>query len=79
MRDLCTIAHDIQRHWPKVHYAALPYLRAMGTLRTLDDNFGYDPADHVVMYFLSNAGTWRGEEARRLKAELNQMLKDYHK
>jgi len=29
----------------------------------------------IVRYFLSNATTWRGETARRIKAELKQMLK----
>jgi len=28
-----------------------------------------------VRYFLSNATTWRGDTARRIKAELKEMLR----
>jgi hypothetical protein len=31
------------------------------------------------MYFLSNAGTYRGEAARLVKAELKLRLKEYEK
>jgi len=34
-----------------------------------------DSGDSIVRYFLSNASTWRGETARRVKKELNAMLK----
>jgi hypothetical protein len=36
--------------------------------------YGADDARGIVMYFLANAGTWRGENARRIKAELKGML-----
>lgn len=54
--------------------AAWPYLRAMHSLNTLSDNYGLDNAKSIVRYFLANAGTWRGETARRVKKELNDML-----
>lgn len=75
LRYLCTIARDIEINWPKVNYAARPYLNAMHSLNTLQENYGADSAESVVLYFLSNASTWRGPEARRIKAELNGMLK----
>ena len=31
-------------------------------------------AESVVQYFLANAGTWRGDDAKRIKAELKSML-----
>jgi hypothetical protein len=34
-----------------------------------------DGAETIVRYFLSNASTWRGEDAKRIKAELKSMLK----
>ena len=34
----------------------------------------YDSAESVVLYFLANAQGFRGEDARRIKAELNSML-----
>lgn len=73
-RTLREIALDIHANWPKVNYAARPYLEAMGQLGSITDSYGYDSADGIVRYFLSNASTWRGEAARRIKAELKGML-----
>jgi hypothetical protein len=55
--------------------AAQPYLDAMATLCKMEDMFCYDSAKTIVLYFLSNAGTWRGETAKRIKAELKAMAK----
>ncbi len=74
-RTLADIAADVRNHWRNVSYAAEPYLSAMATLSSIDDHYGYDDADSIVRYFLSNATTWRGEDARRVKAELKGMLK----
>ena len=76
-RSLSTIAHEIRDHWRPVNYAAKPYLEAMRTLDGMKDMFYCDTASSVVAYFLANAGTWRGEVARRVKAELNTMLKSH--
>jgi len=75
MRLLCTIADEIRNDWHNVNYAALPYLQAMATLATINDNYGSDSAKSVVLYFLGNANSWRGETARRVKAELRAMVK----
>jgi hypothetical protein len=44
-------------------------------LDSITDNYGADSAKSVVLYFLSNANTWRGEHAKRIKAELKGMVK----
>ena len=77
VRPLHVIAHEIREDWHPVNYAAKPYLDALDTLSSIDDKYYYDPADEIVRYFLSNATTWRGETARRVKAELKGMLKRY--
>jgi len=46
----------------------------MLSLSNADDNYGADDGRTVVNYFLANAKTWRGETARRIKAELKSML-----
>ncbi len=74
MRALHEVATDIDRTWPKVNYAAAPYLEAMHELDAITDNYYADTAESVVAYFLANAGTWRGEDARRIKAELKGMV-----
>lgn len=73
-RALSTIAADIRRHWPTPYFGAVPYLEAMSQLSSIGENYYADSAESVVLYFLSNATTWRGEEARRLKAELKALL-----
>lgn len=74
MRPICEIAREINADWKKVNYAAKPYLDAMYGLVSIDDNYYQDSAKSVVLYFLSNATSWRGDTARRIKAELKGML-----
>jgi hypothetical protein len=70
VRPLHVIARDIYQAWPKVNYAAKPYLEAMRDLSSINDRYGYDDARSVVLYFLSNAASFRGDSAKILKLEL---------
>jgi hypothetical protein len=72
-RELYLIADEIKRDWKKVNYGAVPYLDAMGCLRTINNKYGADTAHSVVLYFLSNAGQWKGEVAKRIKLELKSI------
>ena len=75
-RELCVIAQEIKKDWgTKVNYGAVPYLNAMTQLYSIDDMYYDDTADSVVRYFLSNARSWRGEVAKRVKKELNEIIK----
>jgi len=78
-RPLYEIARDIHSDWKavqtNVHHPAAPYLRAMYALDSVSDNYYEDSAQSVVLYFLANANTWRGDVARRIKAELKAMTK----
>lgn len=73
-RPLYTIARDIRRAWPKVNFAAVPYLDAMGALNSINDKYIYDDGRGIVRYFLANATAFRGDTAKALKAELKAML-----
>jgi hypothetical protein len=73
-RSLSAIARDIHKAWPKVNFAAKPYLEAMTCLDRITDSYYADDARSVVLYFLSNASSFRGEEAKALKAELKALL-----
>lgn len=75
VRPLYEIAIDIRKHWTNVNYAANPYLNALGKLNNIHEKYFADDAKSIVLYFLVNAQTWRGEDARRIKKELNLMLK----
>jgi hypothetical protein len=80
-RPLYKIARDIREDWSgqskigRVPVHADAYLRPMETLTAITDNYHMDSAKSVVLYFLSNAGTYRGEKARALKQELKDLLK----
>lgn len=74
-RPLSTIAMEIRRDWKKVNYAAEPYLSAMAQLNSINDKYMFDDARSVVLYFLSNAGTWKGPKAKEIKKELKAMTK----
>jgi hypothetical protein len=84
IRPIYAIAREISASWRKVDLAARPYLDAMSSMTTLTQDvagremacrYGAERCDDVVLRFLSNAGNWRGETARRVKMELNEMLK----
>jgi len=75
MRPLYEIAREIKRDWQKVNYAAKPYLDAMGSLNSVRDTYICDSGQSIVLYFLCNAGTWRGDTAKRVKKELKGMVK----
>lgn len=76
-RPIYAIAGDIRREWRKVHDTAEPYLKAMETMRTVEENYGADPGYTILTYFLSNAQTFRGGKAKQLKIELKDILAHY--
>jgi len=74
-RPLHQVAREIRTDWNPVYFGAKPYLEAMMSMDTINDRYGLDDGHMIVRYFLSNATRWKGDVAKRVKAELNQMLK----
>jgi len=74
-RPLSAIAREIRQDWQKPYFGAVPYIQALATLNDIRDAYGYDDARSIVSYFLANARFWKGDNAKRIKAELNDMLK----
>jgi len=74
-RPLWQIAKEIKMDWKNVNFAAKPYLEAMYSLDKITDMYYMDSAKSVVLYFLSNASSWRGVKAKKIKAELKAMIK----
>jgi hypothetical protein len=72
-RSLSEIGRDIIYDWKKVNYAALPYLSAMRHMSTIDDKYYRDDAKDIILRFLSNASSWRGEKAKSIKKELKEI------
>jgi hypothetical protein len=74
-RPLYQIARDIRRDWKTPYFGAVPYLDALRSLDQITGRYYEDTAEDVVRYLLANLGTWRGETARTVKAELKAILK----
>jgi hypothetical protein len=74
-RSLSTIAKEINSDWKNVYFGAKPYLLVMFTLDKITDFYYCDSGKSIVCYFLSNASSYRGETAKRIKKELNLMIK----
>ena len=76
-RTFAEIAREIKQTWKNVYFGAKPHLQAMATIESSDKNAPYmlELAEDIVIYFLANAQTWRGEDAKRIKAELKSMIK----
>lgn len=58
-------------------FGAVPYFEAMFSMARWgtegpNDMYGADDLRGIVIYFLSNASSFRGETAKRIKAELKR-------
>ena len=74
-KPIWVYAQEIEETWPKVSIHARPYLDAMHQLDNPDSTYGCEDAKSIVTYFLCNASTWRGYDARRIKQELRDLFK----
>lgn len=69
------IAHAIAKDWQNISPYAKDYLNAMKTIENIDGAYYAESAKSVILYFLVNANTYRGENARAYKALLKKMVK----
>ena len=74
-KTISQIATLIEKDWKNIYFGAKPYLEAMRSLESINDNYILDSGSSIIAYFLSNAITWRGPVAREVKKELNNRLK----
>lgn len=74
-RTLAAIAEDIRASWPNLSPYAKPYVDAMAQLESVSDTYICEDGKSMVLYFLANAQSWRGNDARRVKAELRALIK----
>jgi hypothetical protein len=74
-RPISAIANDILQEWTNVSVYAKPYLAAMQCINHPDDTYIAEDGKTIVLYFLSNASSFRGPKAKELKAELKELIK----
>jgi hypothetical protein len=81
MRELNVIAAEIidiinsNPKRPNYTTWSMPYLKALLSCEKITDRFGFGSARGLVLYALGNLQAWKGEDAKRLKAELKEHLK----
>lgn len=77
MRTFSEVAREIRAKWSKPYFGAVPYLDTLEQVHTSDKNAPYmvEQVKDIVSYLLCNMATFRGADARRLKAELKEMIK----
>jgi hypothetical protein len=68
------VIRDYQAKNKQMPYVMAPYVEAMLSLESIGDKYYLDSGDDIVLRFLSNAGGWRGEVARGVKAALKKKL-----
>lgn len=69
------IAYAIAKDWKNISPYAADYLNAMKEINDIEGNYIHDSAKSVVLYFLANASSYRGESARAYKDLLKKMVK----
>lgn len=74
-RPVYKIAEEILNDWTAPYFGARPYLAAMLTINNELENYGQDTAKTIILYFLSNASSYRGSKAKELKKELKTLIK----
>ena len=74
-RPIYEIAKEIRKDWKNIYFGTVPYVDAMQELNQITDKYYLDSAKSIILYFLANASSWRGETAKRIKAELKAMAK----
>ncbi|WP_454045037.1 hypothetical protein [Chryseobacterium sp. Marseille-Q8038] len=72
--NIAQIALMVTKDWKNIYFGAVPYLDAMRSLNSVNDNYYEDSASSIINYFLANATTWRGEVARAVKAKLKKLV-----
>jgi hypothetical protein len=77
MRTLREIAQEIHSecHGKSWYPYAEAYVGPMMSLGDIRENYYEDSGESIVRYALANLTYWRGDTARRVKAELNSMLR----
>ena len=71
---IADIARAIRREWVTINPYASEYLAALETIETQGGgNYVYDTVSSAILYFLANAGHYRGANAKEYKAALKVM------
>lgn len=65
----------IGRDWKNISPYAKPYYEAMCTMENENSSYMFDSGKSIILYFLSNASSWKGEVAKEVKNSLKKLSK----
>lgn len=75
--EIDTLLRDIEfKHNPLWVRKCRPYVAAMLQLRSFKEYYGIDAGSDIGMRFLQSASPWRGDDARRIKDEIRNQVKE---
>lgn len=75
VQPLYKVAQTIKKDWKNMSPHAKPYVDAMSSLDSVKDKYYMDSGKSIVAYFLSNAGSWKGDVAKDVKLYLKSLIK----
>ena len=75
-KSISAIAKFIKQDWKNVYFGAQPYLDAMLKIGNISDDYYLDSGESIVNYFLANASTYRGANAKQIKQHLKNLIKE---
>lgn len=73
VRPLYEIAKEIRQDWKNMPNYAKAHFEGFQHATSINEMYFQDSVKGEVLYFLSSASTWRGETAKRIKAELKKI------
>ncbi len=67
------LAAITREFWLKPYFGIEPYLDAMATMMSFQDDYGQESGKSIGRYFLANATTFKGPIARAIKARIQEL------
>ena len=78
-REIYIIANEIYADWKDAPVSVTQWLSIMGRLHTIDELYMRKPVSFIVEQFLEESeGIWEGENATKLRKELQDILNEYY-
>ncbi len=77
-KSLSQYANEILSDWPNPPEHVRERLIALQSVDQITGYYDLDTVKSIVLYVLAGMGGWRGETAKKIKKELNDICKKYH-
>jgi len=75
VRPLFLVAEEIEKDWIDITEDCKYYIECMKELKRINNRQGFDSGKTFVVYFLAECILWHTSNSRKLKKELEEMIK----